>query len=55
MNFSHALCANLLFVFMTLAWDFIKLILALIGKRDKKYNLILRLIFELSLIVLSVF
>ncbi|HEC1874180.1 TPA: metallophosphoesterase [Campylobacter jejuni] len=41
--------------FMTLAWDFIKLILALISKRDKKYNLILRLIFELSLIVLSVF
>ncbi|KQI64331.1 metallophosphoesterase, partial [Campylobacter jejuni CVM 41908] len=41
--------------FMTLAWDFIKLILALMGKRDKKYNLILRLIFEFSLIVLSVF
>ncbi|HEF8180720.1 TPA: metallophosphoesterase [Campylobacter jejuni] len=41
--------------FMTLAWDFVKLILALMGKRDKTYNLILRLIFELSLIVLSVF
>ncbi|HBD2719715.1 TPA: metallophosphoesterase, partial [Campylobacter jejuni] len=37
--------------FMTLAWDFVKLILALIGKRDKKYNLISRLIFEFSLIV----
>ncbi|EOH7536284.1 metallophosphoesterase, partial [Campylobacter jejuni] len=33
--------------FMTLAWDFVKLILALMGKRDKTYNLILRLIFEL--------
>lgn len=41
--------------FVTLAWDFIKLILAFLGRRDKKYHFILRLIFEISLIFLGIF
>lgn len=41
--------------FVTLAWDFVKLIATFMGKRHKKYNLILCLIFEFSLIFLSIF
>lgn len=41
--------------FITLALDFIKLILAFIGKAHKRYSLILRLPFEVAIIALAAF
>lgn len=41
--------------FITLALDFIKLILAFMGKAHKRYSLILRLPFEIAIIALAAF